>query len=69
VGESLQAVEGVAGVHDLHVWTMAPGHGAATAHIRVKEGADWGAVISDARAMLREKFELDHVTLQPEADK
>ncbi|MDO4938021.1 MAG: cation diffusion facilitator family transporter [Sutterellaceae bacterium] len=66
VGEALSRLEGVKRVHDLHVWTLAPGHGAMSAHLCMKEGVDWEKVLDDARDMIEKRFGIDHVTLQPE---
>lgn len=67
VGASLKAVEGVLGVHDLHVWDMSPGHPALIGHLEIASLEQWPAVLAAVRAMLREKHGIDHVTLQPEA--
>ena len=66
VGLALQSLEGVEEVHDLHVWTMAPGHGAITAHLRLRKDVDWQSTLQTARALMMDKFGIDHVTLQPE---
>lgn len=66
VGDSLSRLPGVKRVHDLHVWTLAPGHGAVSAHLSMASGADWEAVLDDARQMLEQRFGIDHITLQPE---
>ena len=67
VGADLKAVDGVLGVHDLHVWDMSPGHPALIGHLEIASLERWPAVLADVRAMLREKHGIDHVTLQPEA--
>jgi cobalt-zinc-cadmium efflux system protein len=66
VGRALAAIHGVQSVHDLHIWSMVPGRGALSAHVRVDDSADWPRVLRQARAMLRRDFGIDHVTLQPE---
>src|SRR5882672_7763500 len=66
VGSALAQIEGVTSVHDLHIWSMVPGRGAASAHVLVEDIERWPAVLRQARATLRERFGLDHVTLQPE---
>ena len=45
---ALCAVDGVADVHDLHVWTLVPGKDAVTAHLT--GGGDSARVLGDARA-------------------
>ena len=66
VGDALSSLQGVREVHDLHVWTMAPGHGAISAHLQMTPGTDWECVLESAREMLHCRFGIDHVTLQPE---
>lgn len=68
VGDALSGIKGVLRVHDLHVWTIAPGHGAVMAHLCMRRDVDWDSVLADARQMLLDRFGLEHVTLQPEWD-
>ena len=67
VGASLKQVDGVLGVHDLHVWDMSPGHPALIGHLEIASLDQWPAVLDAVRAVLRTKHGIDHVTLQPEA--
>ncbi len=67
IGHTLAAVPGVGAVHDLHVWSIAPGKPALSAHLEIDELARWPEILAAARSMLRERFGIDHVTLQPEA--
>jgi len=66
VGLALARIPGVRSVHDLHVWAMAPGRCALSAHVLVEEVGQWPTVLRQARALLRDEFHIDHVTLQPE---
>lgn len=66
VGVALARIEGVRSVHDLHIWAMAPGRCALSAHILVEDAAHWPAVLGRARKVLRDDFKIEHVTLQPE---
>ncbi|MFC0504102.1 cation diffusion facilitator family transporter [Micromonospora costi] len=66
VHDRLAAVPGVAGVHDLHVWTLTSGMEVASAHLTMAPGADVGAVLAAARTALREDFHIEHATLQTE---
>ena len=68
VGDALSGIKGVLRVHDLHVWTIAPGRGAVMAHLCMRRDVDWDSVLADARQMLLDRFGLEHVTLQPEWD-
>ena len=59
-------VDGVAGVHDLHIWTVTSGLDAVSAHIEVEDMEQWHDVLVELARMLRERFGIAHVTLQPE---
>lgn len=67
IGKALAAVPGVGAVHDLHVWSITPGRTALSAHLEIDELARWPQILEAARSVLRERFEIDHVTLQPES--
>lgn len=62
----LTSIDGVAEVHDLHVWTLTSGLRAASGHVLLREGADLGGVLRAATAVLEDEFEIQHVTLQCE---
>ena len=62
----LGALTGVAGVHDLHVWTLTSEMDAAMAHLRIDEDADPEAVLRGARDVLEHRHGVAHATLQIE---
>lgn len=64
VGASLAAHSHVASVHDLHIWEITSGFPALSAHILVHPGDDCHAIREDLEAMLRERFDIEHTTLQ-----
>lgn len=66
VAAALKEVEGVKAVHDLHVWTIASGHAALSAHVQLDDLQRWPALLESARRMLQARFDVRHVTLQPE---
>ena len=66
VGRALVAERDVVQVHDLHVWTVTSGFPALAAHVLVAPDADCHAVRRNLERMLRERFELEHTTLQVE---
>lgn len=68
VRAALAAVPGVADVHDLHIWTLTSGTNLATAHLRLCAGASSDDVVPAACRALHEDFNLQHVTVQAEAD-
>jgi cobalt-zinc-cadmium efflux system protein len=66
VGHALIAEPNVVQVHDLHIWTVTSGFPALAAHVLVAPEADCHAVRRNLEHMLRERFALDHTTLQVE---
>jgi len=68
IDQALRAVPGVAGLHDLHVWALSSGRNSLSAHIVIAPEASEQAVLSDASAMLGERFHLHHTTIQVERE-
>jgi cobalt-zinc-cadmium efflux system protein len=64
VGEMLVAQPGVVEVHDLHVWEISSGFPALSAHVLVTAASDCHAARRTMETVLRERFGLDHTTLQ-----
>jgi cobalt-zinc-cadmium efflux system protein len=65
VEAELGRLEGVATVHDLHIWPLSTTETALTAHL-VAPNADSDALIGAARRMLHDRFGIEHCTLQIE---
>jgi cobalt-zinc-cadmium efflux system protein len=63
---ALLAAPGVASLHDLHVWTITSGMVSLSCHVHCREGADGHAVLVACQALLRERFGVQHATLQIE---
>jgi cobalt-zinc-cadmium efflux system protein len=64
VGDAMARVPGVREVHDLHVWTVTSGFPALAAHVLTDPHEDVDAVRRRIEAMLTERFEIEHTTLQ-----
>jgi cobalt-zinc-cadmium efflux system protein len=64
LGEQMAAVDGVAQVHDLHVWQIGTDEDAVSAHVLVRPPHDCHHVSSRLRAMLAADYGIGHVTLQ-----
>ena len=64
----MQANHGVRAVHDLHVWTLTSGRDALSAHVRVDDLADGRHVLGDLQQLLRDRFGIEHVTIQLGSD-
>ncbi len=65
-GAAICAAEGVRSVHDLHIWTVTSGFGALAAHVVVAADCDRDLVRRRIELLLRERFGIDHTTLQME---
>lgn len=66
IATALQAVPGVADVHDLHVWTLTSGMEVASAHITVAVGHAGDDVLKASQHVLAHDFHIEHATLQVE---
>jgi cobalt-zinc-cadmium efflux system protein len=64
IGRALVAQAGVVEVHDLHVWEVTSGFPALSAHVLVGADSDCHAARRRIEAMLRDRFALEHTTLQ-----
>ncbi len=60
-------VNGVKAVHDLHVWTITSGVDALSAHVTVENFVSGNNVLESLNQILKEKFGIDHTTLQIES--
>ena len=64
VGQAMVGVPGVKGIHDLHIWTITSGLDALSSHVVVPVGEDRDEVLERLQSLLRDRFGIDHVTLQ-----
>lgn len=62
----LNALPGVTGVHDLHIWAMSTTETALTAHITRPENSEPDAFLHAACEGLQDRFGIGHATLQVE---
>lgn len=69
VRDALSALDGVTGVHDLHVWTITSGLDSLSAHVTVRADLPAAELLSRIRATLRERFGIDHTTVQLEPER
>lgn len=66
VEAELAALDGVATVHDLHVWPLSTTETALTAHLVVPWVEPTDRLLKAAREMLHDRFGIEHCTLQVE---
>jgi cobalt-zinc-cadmium efflux system protein len=64
VGQAMASVLGVKGIHDLHIWTITSGLDALSSHVVVPVGEDRDEVLERLQSLLRDRFGIDHATLQ-----
>ena len=64
---SLEAIEGVAAVHHVHVWALGTSENALTAHLVLADGADADHVLAEAHHHLAHEHGIKHATLQVES--
>jgi cobalt-zinc-cadmium efflux system protein len=60
-------IEGVSGVHDLHIWTISSGIEALSAHISHEKTVEHSQLLASVRTKLHDSFGIDHLTLQMES--
>jgi cobalt-zinc-cadmium efflux system protein len=65
IGRALTRIPDVSAVHDLHVWQMSSERVALSAHLLIGDASCWPKVLLAAQKLLADRFEVDHVTLQP----
>lgn len=66
IHEAIREIDGVAGVHDLHVWTITSGMVSLSAHIEQADDRSPARILGEVQAMLRERFHIRHCTVQVE---
>jgi cobalt-zinc-cadmium efflux system protein len=57
---------GVTDVHDLHIWALSTTTVALTAHLVVPDGTSSESLIGSLTPVLKQRFRIDHATLQIE---
>lgn len=62
----LERISGVAGIHDVHVWTLSSGMDVGSAHIRLASNASGAGVLAAAQTIFRDEFGIEHATIQVE---
>jgi len=69
VEEALRGADAsIRDVHHLHVWQLASGSRMATLHAELHEGASSGSAIRAINQVLEERFSIQHVTVQIDAE-
>ena len=66
LASTMGGVEGVREVHELHVWTVTSGFEALAAHVVTAPGTDRDRARREVEFVVRERFGIEHTTLQME---
>ena len=66
VEDAILATDGVANVHDLHVWTITSGREALSAHVIHAHSISQPDLLRELRTKLHDRFGVDHLTIQME---
>ncbi|MFA7248788.1 MAG: cation diffusion facilitator family transporter [Dehalococcoidia bacterium] len=64
----LVKINGVIDVHDLHVWTLTSEMEVASLHLMTADDVDAHVVLDEAETLLRERYHIEHATLQVEPE-
>lgn len=66
VTRSIAAIDGVLGVHHLHIWALAASRPALSAHILVGDVPlkTTGELLAQVNAVLHDDFDIEHTTIQ-----
>ena len=65
---AISASPGVAGVHDLHVWSLTSSDHSLSTHIELADGADFEIVRTAVAKLLQDNFKIEHATIQMERE-
>ena len=70
VTDGVKAIEGVRDLHHVHLWTITSGIYALSAHVLIEDQMTSlsSQILEDINRFLREKFNIDHTTIQFECE-
>jgi cobalt-zinc-cadmium efflux system protein len=66
IRQEISMVEGVKDVHELHLWAVSTDHYSLTAHVFIHEDVQPFEVIQAINHILKEKYGIQHSTIQTE---
>ena len=64
--ELVEAVPGVLDIHHVHAWSLTPERSLLTLHASIHADADHQTVLTQLQRQLRDRFGIDHATIQVE---
>lgn len=66
VKHAIKNIDGVLGVHDLHVWSITLGQEALSAHVLIEKKVIQQDILENIQNTLLQKFSIHHITIQLE---
>lgn len=66
VKQTLEEIDGVKDVHDLHIWTITSGLDSLSCHLLIDDDKDSQVILQQAINKIEEKFKILHTTIQVE---
>ncbi len=69
VERAISQIDGVRGVHDLHIWSLCSEYAALSVHVIIQEQStsDAREIVDRVGNMLAERYRIIHTTIQPES--
>jgi len=66
ITDALKQIDGVEGMHDLHVWTISPAFIALSVHVMVEDQfiSCSDLIMDQIKKVLKEEFKISHTTIQ-----
>ena len=68
VSHTITYSKGVTSIHDVHIWTLSSGVIALSAHVAIQDPTTWDKVLLELKSVLKHRYHIDHITLQPEVN-
>jgi cobalt-zinc-cadmium efflux system protein len=66
VKKTLEEIDGVIDVHDLHIWTITSGLDTLTCHILIDNQKEGQVILQQAIDKIKNEFKIEHTTIQVE---
>lgn len=68
ISSAIVKLDGVSGVHDLHVWALTSGKTSLTAHVVYDRDANASELLERLRSSIADRFDIFHTTFQLELE-
>lgn len=65
----LEEIDGVIDVHDLHIWTITSGLDSLSCHVLIEDHKNSQEILQEAINKIKDKFKIEHTTIQIENSK